>query len=360
MMKFLWKFLPILLGFMTSSCCIHLWPDEEDEPKPIETYPLTLHLHFNPDVYVWQHSYDKDTQKVTQSYPDSAVIPNQPGTTEVYDNTLPAGKIKHIVRIYKEDNDINYLKELISETGINAGYDCEMTLELPVGNYKVVAWSDPVEPGETYFHNAQNFLSVNLNDFKHANAESQDAFSGILPISISGSLEEQYYVVEMTRPYSKYEFIATDLQDFIDKENTRRSRNGEEPISDNDITDYRILLTYPGFMPYSYSVIDDRLVDSMSGVAYESKVTQINDHEVSLGFDYVMINAVKNVGDSQQVTVKITVYAPDGEQVANSAQIQVPLRRDNHTVIRSNFLSENSQGGVAIDPSYDGDHNINM
>ena len=358
----IFKILSMVLAFVMTSCCIHQWPGdrEPDVPKPEGDKLIKLHLHFDPDMFVWPHAYDKENRGANQMSPEVAVIPEHPGTTDIYDNTIAMGHVKHIVRIYPSGDAVNYISEIETIQEIKAGYECEIELELPAGLYDIAVWSDPVNKGDSFFHDPSNFLSVSLNSNHCVNSDSQDAFRGMKTISVEDIDIDQIFLVEMKRPYSKYELIANDLRAFIEKESIRYTSSERVIDKMPDITEYKVYYSYPSYMPYSYSVIDDRLVDSKAGQVFESRITKINDEEATLGFHYILINAVSNVGDSQGVAFKLWVVAPDGKEVASSATFTIPLRRDNHTVIRGEFLTEESQGGVVIDPDYDGDHNVEM
>lgn len=350
LLSFTARFLMCLL-FMANmqSCCIHLWPDPPEPENPT----LVLHLRFNPDMYVWEHLYDADTEKLTELHPEMTAHPGHPGTSDQYDNSRPTGYIRHIVRIYPEGDPVNYIDEVEVNNFTGSSYDCDILLDLPLGRYDIVVWSDLRENSfDSHFHNAGNFLSINLVNHQ-GNNDYRDAFRGRCSIVVNAE-EIQEATVDMWRPIAKYEFVATDLADFIDRETTRTKS------SRANIDEYTVTFIYPHYMPSSFSAIDDRLVDSTTGVSFSCNMKQIADDEVSLGFDYVMINSTAEKGSSaaQNVTVQVQVSDAMGEVVARSTPISVPLRRDDHTVIRSKFLSEKAEGGVAIDPDYDGDHNI--
>lgn len=344
-------FILILVSILFQGCCLHQWPEVEMPEDPNEKR-VVLHLHFNPDMYVWEHTYSAETESVSQSHPDATDFPQHPGATDVYDNSRIYGTLRHIIRIYPIDDDKNYLKEIVLNNPTRGIYDCDVEFFILPGLYNIAVWSDLREfDTDDYFHNADDFFSVNLENGHKGNTDYRDAFSGRLQVNVGTGIED-LGTVEMKRPSGKYEFIATDLQDFLSKEKGKRNAS--------DLLDYKVVITYPLYMPCSFSVIEDRLVDSRTGVSFTSTMTPVNDEEVSLGFDYVMINSVRDQGNAQAVTVMLTVFDSEDNKVANSAPIKVPIRRDNHTVIRSAFLSENADGGVTIDPDYDGDHNIWM
>lgn len=358
MKMFRWLLLSSLLLLGATSCCIHQWPEKKEV---VTEGTVVLHLHFNPIFYVWPHTYDGETGTVHESYPDEGLTHFHPGTVDLYDNTQSMGMIRHVVRIYPAGEDIAYVKEIVLENpnsfAANAAqsYDCDIPVKLDPGNYNAVVWSELREDySSAYFHNSTDFFSISLNGSEHkGNTEFRDAFRGVKGFEIISDTETRQ-TVEMNRPMAKYEFVATGLQDFIERETTRTRDSRAE------LSDYKVVFTYTNFMPSSYNAVDDRLVDSKAGVQFEGKMSQISSDEATMGFDFVMINNSEPSRSPQAVTVMVTVFDPDGEQVANSSPITVPLRRDDHTVIRSAFLSVNADGGVYIDPDYDGDHNIIM
>lgn len=341
----------MLLALVATSCCIHQWPELEAEMP--EEGNMVLHLVFYPDFYIWEHLYDSETETMRQAYPDMAVNPDHPGTSDLYNNTRRYGEIRHIVRIYPAGEPIHYVKEIVLTNPAEGLYDCDVAVSLDPGVYDVVVWSDlRANKNDNWLYDYTDFLNITLDPDHRPNIDYRDAFRGKLQIVVARG-EDREATVEMHRPMAKFEFIATGLQDFIEREMSRTND------SRSDLSSYKVVFTYANFMPSSYNAVDDRLVDSRSGVSFESAMTQVSDDEVSLGFDYVMINTAEiERGGAQAVSVYVSVYDPDGEQVAQSAPITVPLRRDDHTIVRSAFLSVNSQGGVVIDPTYDGDYNV--
>lgn len=161
----------------------------------------------------------------------------------------------------------------------------------------------------------------------------------------------------MQRPLAKFEFITTDLQKFIDKEMEILKKEAETRGHDNptrvDINDYKVIVLYSGFMPDTYNMNTDKPIDSSMGVSFESELNALNENEASLGFDYVFVN-----GKEAGISVQIGLYDSENRQVAFSEPINVPLRRNRHTVVRGSFLMQQASGGITIDSDFDGNHNI--
>ena len=164
----------------------------------------------------------------------------------------------------------------------------------------------------------------------------------------------------MIRPLGKYEFITTDLMEFVGKEANniakRSAEGGTNTTSSTpavDLDDYRVVFFYVGFMPNAYSLITDKPVDSATGIHFSSKLTQISQSEASMGFDYIFVNGKESV-----TTVVVGIFNRAGEQLGMTAPIDVPIKRGIHTIIEGKFLLEDNKGGVNINPDFDGDFNL--
>ena len=79
----------------------------------------------------------------------------------------------------------------------------------------------------------------------------------------------------------------------------------------------------------------------------------IDDHNARLGFDYVFVN-----GKESSVMVAVGLFDENGTKLSMSSQIEVPIKRSMLTTVKGSFLMQNANGGVVIDPSFDGEYNI--
>lgn len=166
----------------------------------------------------------------------------------------------------------------------------------------------------------------------------------------------------MERPLAKFEFISTDLQEFITKamEELSKKKAGQTDARDGDTVDpaidlskYRVVFYYSGYMPCAFNIMDNKPCDSMTGVSFESTIKAVDEHEARLGFDYVFVN-----GKESSVMVTVALLDEDGTQLSRSNQIEVPLKRSMLTVVKGSFLIQETGGGVAIDPDFEGEFNI--
>lgn len=340
--------MPLLLF---SACDIHEWPEVREFTK------MHLCLSYETDMTEWEYLYDRES-----------VI--EQGLGDTYDNHQDYGKIRYIVRTYpvseKQHTMQDYVQEFIFTKNIAEGYDHEVTLDVLPGNYNVMVWSDLVKTSsDTYFHNTDNFAEIMLQGDHKGNTDHRDAFRGSNNISLVADIMERLpdtLNVAMQRPLAKFEFVTNDVVEFIDKEAvriaTKANDNNSESADDTttraiNIEDYKVVFYYVGFMPHTYSMYTDKPVDSSTGVMFESTLKRLSDSEASMGFDYVFVN-----GKDMAVTVQIGIYDNEGTQLSLTEPIEVPLKRNQHTIMTGSFLTQEASGGIIINPDFDGDHNI--
>lgn len=322
--------LSLLTSLLLTSCDVHEMPDM---PKEVAHY---LQFNFKIDSLSIQ-----DTKYDTRSQKDKATL-----------------DWRYIVRAYpilengKTSQD--YVLESIFTRSMSDNYNYNVLLDLPPGNFNVMVWADFVDKGSkaNYFYNADNFAEIYLHGKHQANTDNRDAFSGNAEISIVADIidkEPETTIIEMERPLAKFEFITNDIEEFLGKE-TRKGADNDMSI---DLDDYKIVFYYTGFMPNAYSLFSDKPVDSATGVFFESKLTQINESEASMGFDYIFIN-----GNESITTVNVGLYNTEGQLLSMSEAIEVPIKRSFHTIIKGKFLSQENKGGVNINPEFDDDYNL--
>ena len=339
-------YLIVLLPLLTLwSCDVHEWPELPEAVK------LHLCLDYETDMTEWEYIYD-GLNEIEQ------------GLGDTYDNRCGSGTMRYVVRTYPVSSH-DYVQEFVFTKDIANGYKHEVTLDVLPGNYNVMVWSDLVAPGNnSNFYNTSNFAEISLQGTHTGNTNYRDAFRGsndiLLKVDVVEKLPDTLHIT-MQRPLAKFEFITSDLQEFIIKEATRLSRAGANDVESAEdaatrfvnIEDYRVVFYYAGFMPYAYNIHADKPVDSKTGVFFESKIDALNDNEASLGFDYVLVNGVKS-----HVAIQIGLYDKANTRIASSNPINVPLQRDRHTIMRSSYLIEQASGGIVINPEFDGEHNI--
>lgn len=332
----------LLVLASAASCGVHEWPDASAGDGM-----YGLDLVFDTDLPQWDQTEEGR----------ASIVPDTRDRRE-------SGFIRHIVRAYPIRNgaplDIPS-DEFIFTEDVAKGYDCFLTLRLNPGDYRLLVWSDLTESKTAApYYQADDFSEITLAPGPHAgNTDYRDAFRGWTDITVEdyrtgGTHELPSVTVTMERPLAKFEFVTTDLADFLDKESKRLARESVIPRS-GSLNDYRIVFYYTGFMPSAYSFNTDQPTNAETGVEFTSTLREFGNGEASLGFDYVFVR-----GDLESsVTVQIGIFdAVSGQRLSLSRSIRVPLQRSRHTVIRDAFLLMDSDGGIGIDPGYDDDFNI--
>lgn len=328
-------------------------PNQPDEPvipdDPDKYVDLGVHVIYNTPMYLWEHYYDPKTGTIEEQYPDANVDGFHPATTQRFEGKLDNG-FKNIKAKFYLKGSTSYVarqEEFISS--LSQDYDQDLSIRMMPGEYDLVVWSDfRLKEDDSPFYDSSDFgnIQVDYDQYK-ANTDHKDTFRGRTSVQLGE--ESQDIVVELYRPMAKYEFITTDLSEFLDKETERRNLSTRASIDD-----YTVMIHYSTYHPSTYNAFEDWLTNSKTGVSFVTEVTVNGESEASLGFDYVLINDTSDTG----VQATIVVYDKEGNNVAQSVQITIPLRRDHHTLLRGAFLTMNGSGGVGIDPGYNGDHNV--
>lgn len=355
-----------------TSCAVHEWP----EPTPA-------------DVIV---NLDFDTQM-----PQYKVL-NEEGTRASHDGR--DYDIRYTIAAYRLLQDGNYAEEpfllkVFSKDEIEE-LNATFRFSIDEGSYRFDVWTDFVLAGtqNDYFYNTTSFRRISLQGAHEGNNDFRDAFSGSADLKVirRGSKETPSTVtVQMRRPLAKFEFITTDLQEFITKTieamirkeeaeaaakaGETKSEGGDNPEditpteSDTktggdaktgdtktpvvDLEKYTVVFFYSGYMPNAYNMMEGKPCDSATGVKFSSAISTIDNHDARLGFDYVFVN-----GEESSVMVTVALYDEEGTQLSISRQIEVPIKRSMLTTVRGSFLMQNTGGGVAIDPGFEDEFNI--
>lgn len=349
------------------SCNVHEWPEDFGE-----RYPFTLYLEFDADLPLYKEIYyTRAGEESSRSDEDN------------YD-------IRYIVNVYsvadENDNNRDVIESYTFTRPYVVNHDYQVTLSLPEGKYKFRVWSDHVATGTNrdHFYNTSSLTDIFLDEsgVHPGSNEFRDAFRGTAYGEVYDAelYEERYGSVpsnsakaEMQRPMGRYEFISTDMDEFLDKvvENVdlskiaaNGSRNeyhvtGNEEILSRGMTrteiaeaigldQYKVVFSYNAFMPSSYNFYTDKPSDSSTGISYESKLN-ISDEGMKMGFDYILVD--------QQTTMNLNmnIYNPEGELISSTSGVEVPVVRNKNTVVKGLFLTVTSGGGVAINPDFEGD-----
>ncbi len=344
--------LPLALG--VAGCDVHEFPEVAEREYLLK---LKCHLKFT-EFTEWHHRYDEHGV-------------HEIGYGDKYQNSYDCGLKRHVIQVHPKmarqtaSHDcvkrVEFTHDILEDKS-------DFTLDLQAGSYTIMVWSDLMQHSEAPgFHDTENFAVIRLQGEHCGNNDYRDAFRGWADVYLPADMIDRGDMevnIDMHRPLAKYEFISTDLQEFIDKEFTRAEEKRKAEAATNkqavseaptriDIEEYKVVFYYVGFMPNAYSMFTDRPVDAATGVMYESRLNRLNETEASVGFDYVLVNGAKT-----SVALQIGIFDNEGTRLALSRPIAVPLQRSHHTIMRGEFLTTEASEGVSINPDYDGEFNL--
>ncbi len=323
-----------------SACNVHEWPEAEAKAQ------IKLNFDFNTDI-----------DEYLTIYADQGRASRSP---EDYD-------VRYVVKAHLYVNDEDYIEEPYAQWTFTRDdvddLNTSTTIELEPAKYKIMVWTDFVPQGtaEDKFYNPSKFNHINMTAEYDGNNDFRDAFMGVQDLEVDFSNlsynNQLESTVIMNRPLAKYYFVTTDVEEFASRYFEQHSTKGDpSAIIGPDQIDYsklRIKFNYTGYLPCVFNMHTNRPIDSMTGVTFESDITDISGNEATLGFDYILVN-----GRESSVAVSVALIDTDGTVISMSSTINVPLVRGKYTIVKGKFFTQNEQSGVGINPDFDGDHNI--
>lgn len=316
----------ILSLIMFTACDIHEWPEE----KKIEDGTIVLNLDFNTELSLHQE-----------------VVVGRSGEQE----TLPVHDVRYIVKAYRTDKKEDVRTFVFTRSDV-ADLDFTVQLELPVGSYQFKVWTDfvDVQSKEDKYYDTSDFSEIILaNKDNHVgSSDYRDAFRGYETGVVTAEANSNgTATILMERPMGKFKFIATNADVF-----TQTLQDKGMAIH---LEDYKVVFRYNLFMPCAFNLEADITADSWTGMSFVSQMFMNDANEVELGYDYIF---VEDAGTTMNISVE--VYNKENKLIASCSSVDVPIVRNKLTVVKGNFLTSKSSGGIHISPDYDGDFNIEI
>ena len=316
---------------LVGGCKVHEVPEGGDDGAVVE---LTLNLKFDKDLPLYKE------------------IDYESKGSEAYTGRIVVGLFRYASD--KANDKPDYVFVFDEAAGPQ---DLSEVVRVAPMNYQVLVWADYVSSSTVFytspvFYNdlsADKFTVVTLEDPYCGNTPWRDAFYGVQDVKLSSYLEnlsKHSIDVQMERPNARYNFVATDKDQFA---KYMASKSGDE----FDVTDFLVKITYPQFLPCAYDVLKEAPVDSRTGVEFDVTPTLLSDGNIDLGSDWVFAN-----GDKTSVIVTLSFYDANGQFISSLNNLEVPLCRGKNTTIKGALLTSGVSSGISIDPSFDGEYVI--
>ena len=248
-----------------------------------------------------------------------------------------------------EERQVTVLDE--AEPG-NDKLTLPINLRLHAVEYTLVVWTDYVEAGAAadLYYNTENTEYIACTEPYTGSTDRRDCLYGTAALDLRPYRDEWnakvQVQIEMVRPLAKYEIIATDVKEFLEKTGRQRAQ-GEA---------YTVTFTYGFYFPLAFNALSGKPADSQMGVTFTTPLDLPTDgsEECTLGTDYIFVN-----GAESYVPLNIEIKDADGRTVGLTTGLDVPYRRGHLTTVRGPFLTSRFSPGVGIDPGFD-DEDINI
>ena len=351
-----------VISFLSfAGCDVHEFPEEGKD-----LVPFLLHLDFSTEMPFYKEI------PYTRSGDDTKV-------------NVPDHSVRYLVNAYRTDNVVGenripdttfvFVNENIDQLDYTA------RLELTEGDWTFRVWCDYVDVGSTKdkYYNTSDFSEIILMDRNNHSGSNdfRDAFRGtssatvLNPLLYSGddaSAIDNQATAQMVRPMGKYKFVSNDVETFIANVTQKMKERGQfsadigtdqafdKIIQSISLGEYSVIFRYSAFMPCSFNMFTDKPADSWTNMTFRSQLSIEEGMDVNLGYDYIFVN-----GTETTLSIAVEVYDKEGELLSSTNPIQVPIVRSKLTLVKGEFLSSIANGGVAINPGYDGDdYNIEI
>lgn len=326
-----------------TGCDVHEWPD-----KP-ERVSLYLDMHINSHITQWHHTIEGSTITEVSEGP-------------TVDNIIDSGHIRYVVRAYPHgtmrSNMAVATEEFVFVRQIDNTYNSVEEISLPAGEYDLYVWADLMESEKDLpQYNVNNFTDINITNDYAAGNQYRDAFRSSTYTKVVSDITDKApdtLRVEMHRPLAKIEFVSNDLALFFKNQNFSFDTASDNVATKSSLLeDYSVVCYYVGYLPDTYNIVTDRHTDSAVGVKFNSNIRILNNNEASISFDYVLVNE-----RDSYISTQLALLNKRGEIISLSEVLDVPIKRDCHTIMRGKFLTGESQGGLGVDPNFDDEFNI--
>lgn len=352
-------FLALMLALM-QSCDVHEWP--ETEYGDVEFY---LELDFDTALPFYREviysrgettALDADIKALRAAHDYRYII-----------GVYPAGSVRGSRASRAPVSTFVFTKSSFSDL------NHRVAVSLPEGEWDIYVWTDYVNSNsaDDKYYLTDDFSNISYTSpsaYEGSN-ECREAFRGHVAVNVTHpyrfmegeTLPSYTAVVPMKRPMGRYEFISTDVEEFIKRLDILSSRGDatrgdidSRSLSRADLEEFTVRFRYTAFMPSIYNVFSDKVIDSWTGITFESKM-DVSDEGIIMGFDHVLVTENETIAN-----VSCEVYNGAGQKIASTYSIEVPVARSKNTVVRGEFLTSNSSGGVTVVPGYNGDYNIEI
>ena len=285
--------------------------------------------------------------------------------TSATDGGIPADapaayRRRFIVEAWREGKPVAR-QVTLTEAGASGRFTLPVTLKLHAVEYTLAVWTDYVKAPAANAGAATDASASSATDLYYTTTDLQnitctspytggtpyrDCLCGTAPLDLR-AYRDQWNArigvpVNLSRPLAKYQLIATDVPEFLQK--TLRQRQAGET--------YTLTVKYDFYMLLSYNVLTGVAGQSQLGIQFSAplQVTDDGNGECTLVSDFFFVNAAESYAP-----LTLEIYDSQGRGISRTAGINVPYRRSHLTTVRWHFLTNRFDTGIGINPDFDPD-----
>ena len=293
---------------------------------------------------------------VLRSYPQMSDL-----SSEEYD-------FRYVIKAYRKTNSGNLTtsphKEFIYTKDDITSLDSTFLVELDAGDYTFYTVTDYVPQymtGDNHFSTA-SFTDLHIRcENYHGSTESKTLYTGVQDIKIEqfNGYETSSDTIRLAPALFKYQIVATDLRKFYDD---RLPEGGSIPdYAALHLENYVVKVRYDEKEPlFTHMNVFGGCKPTwgVTGLAYASRITKLNDDEAMLCFDHIMVGP-----EQKEISMKVGIYEKNGTHVT-TIPVKFPVHTGKFKCVKGDFLTyvgleDPENGGVTVNPNWNGDIDIN-
>lgn len=325
------KWFCLLLLPFTFSSCLYEEPEMTSDGQPgVDPTEVTITADININL------------KLTES--------GTPGTRA--EATTTTYRHRFIVEAYL-NRELAARQVVYEELTERTNITIPISMKLHARNYQLVVWADYVETGsesDLYYNTQEHLMTVYGTEPYQGNTGWKDVFCGSKELDLSEMRDEWSAKVpvkmELKRPVARYELIATDVATFL-RRITQGTVTGKK---------FSARVKYDYYLPVGFNAFDHLPKHALMYMQYSRtfSVPATTEKELTLGFDYVFTGT-----EPEKIPLTIEIVDEKSVTIARTS-LSVPVQAGKLTQIRSAFLTADPNGGVGIDPGYDGSLDVDF
>lgn len=319
--------------------CVHDYPgmtedgEEGIDPTLVEVNTeVTLDLELVPLEIITQKNTRSGTTKAASDYRRRFII-------EAWRDGKPESRQVTVMDDAEEDGD--------------GKITLPIRLKLHAVEYTLAVWTDYVAASTTddLYYDTQDLQYVACTDPYTGSTPYRDCLYGTTTLDLRQYRDDWnakvQIKVDMVRPLAKYELIATDVAEFLERTAQQRAQ-GES---------YTVTFSYSFYIPAVFDVLAGKPCESWPEISFTLPLALPEEGETlhTVGSDFIFAN-----GGESSALLTMEIRDSRGNRVSRVSGIDVPYRRGHLTTMKGAFLTSEMKGGVEIDTEWEGEVEIDM